>query len=72
MGADFDLSKAGREVISEAMKRDYSGPEGARLRHIASINGHKAAGWGKRMKVGESRLLLHKNGKTLVNLKRVA
>lgn len=70
IGADFDLYKQGREAISEAMRKEYEGPKGSRLRHIDSINGEKAAGWSK-MKKGEERILHHRGG-TIVRLKRIA
>ena len=71
MGADFDLSSQGKEAISDALRADYAGTKGARLRHIDSINGEKAAGstWHE-MKVGEERVLKHKKG-ALIRIKRV-
>ncbi len=61
------FSKATDEAISQALRADYSGPEGSKLREIDSQNGKLAKGstWTK-MKKGESREVIAADGTRIV------
>ncbi|MCL5794525.1 MAG: hypothetical protein M1138_06865 [Candidatus Thermoplasmatota archaeon] len=71
MTKGYKLSPEARKAISMALKADYDGPEGARLREIDSRNGKMARGstW-HRMKKGESRKIVYNEEGDYVVIKR--
>lgn len=44
MTSGYKISPKGRKSISSAMKKDYAGPRGSKLRAIDSENGKKMKG----------------------------
>ena len=67
MTKGYKLSRAADEAISEALKADYEGPEGRKLREIDSRNGKLAKGstW-KKMKKGEAREIIARDGTRMI------